>query len=191
VNGASFRVDQGIAPGSFASAFGSFSQTPDQVMVNGVAGQVVGGSTSQVNFIVPASISPGAATISVRAGGMELANGQATVSAVGPGIFVIEGTNPSQPGAVENQDYSVNSNSNPAAQESVVQIYATGYGQLSGSPQIFFADTPAQIQFSGGIAQYPGLWQINAVAPSTVSGQVPIFIIAGNLTSNAVTISIH
>lgn len=191
VNGASFRVDQGIAPGSFASAFGSFSQTPDEVMVNGVAGQIVAGSTSQVNFIVPASTSPGNATISVLAAGMQLAQGQASISAVGPGIFVLAGDNPSQPGAVENQDYSVNSNSNPAAQGSVVQIFATGDGQLSGSPQVFFADTPAQILYSGETAQYPGLWQINAVAPATLSGQVPVFIIGGNLTSNAVTISIQ
>ena len=191
VNGASFRVDQGIAPGSFASAFGSFSQTPDEVTVNGVAGQIVAGSASQVNFIVPAATSPGNATISVLAAGMELAQGQASISAVGPGIFVLEGDNPSQPGAVENQDYSVNSNSNPAARGSVVQIFATGYGQLSGAPQVFFADTPAQILFSGETPQYPGLWQINAVAPPTLSGQVPVFIIGGNLTSNAVTISIQ
>jgi uncharacterized protein (TIGR03437 family) len=191
VNGASFRVDQGIAPGSFASAFGSFSKTPDRVTVNGIAGQFVGGSASQVNFIVPASISPGIATISVRAGGAELANGQAAITAAGPGIFVLQGANPAQPGAVENQDYSLNSNSNPAAQGSVVQIFATGDGQLSGSPRVFFADTPAQILFSGEIAQYPGLWQINAVVPPIVSGQVPVFIIAGNLTSNAVTISVE
>lgn len=191
VNGASFRIDQGIAPGSFASAFGSFSQTPDQVTVDGVAGQIVAGSTSQVNFIVPASTSPGTATISVRAGGVELANGQAAISTVGPGIFVLNGSDPSQPGAVENQDYSVNSSSNPATRGSVVQIFATGYGLLSGSPQVFFGDTSAQILFSGQSTQYPGLWQINAVAPSSLSGQVPVFIIAGNLTSNAVTISIQ
>jgi uncharacterized protein (TIGR03437 family) len=191
VNGASFRIDQGIAPGSFASAFGSFSQIPDQVTVNGVAGRFVAGSTAQVNFIVPPSISPGTATISVRGGGLELANGQTSISAVGPGIFVLNGAEPSQPGAVENQDYSVNSRSNPAAPGSVVQVFATGYGQLSGSPQVFFADRPAQILFSGETPQYPGLWQINAVAPASTSGQVPVFIIVGNLTSNAVTISIQ
>ena len=191
VNGASFRVDQGIAPGSFASAFGSFSQTADQVTVNGVVAQFVGGSTSQVNFIVPASIPPGTATVSVRAGGTELANGQVAITAVGPGIFVLEGADPSQPGAVENRDYSVNSNANPAAPGSIVQIFATGYGQLSSSPQVFFGDTPAEIQFSGRLAQYPGLWQIDAVVPPTLSGQVPVFIVAGNLASNAVTISVH
>jgi len=191
VNGASFRADQGLAPGSFASAFGAFSQTPDAVVVNGVAAQITGGSSSQVNFRVPASVSPGPATVSVRAGGAELANGQVDITAVGPGIFVLQAVNPSQPGAVENQDYSVNSGSNPAAPGSVVQIFATGYGQLSGPPQVFFGDTPAQVLFSGELPQYPGLWQINAVVPPSLSGQIPVFIIAGNLSSNAVTISVR
>jgi uncharacterized protein (TIGR03437 family) len=124
----------------------------------------------------------------VRAGATELANGQVTISAVGPGILVLQCADPSQPGAVENQDYSVNSAANPAAPGSVVQIFATGYGELSGPPQVFFADTPAQIQFSGPLSQYPGLWQINAVVPQSISGQAPVFIVGGNLTSNAVTI---
>jgi len=191
VNGASFRADQGLAPGSFASAFGAFSQTPDEVRVNGVPARVVGGNAWQVNFLVPASIPPGSATVSVCAGGTELANGQVAITAVSPGIFVWQAVDPSQPGAVENQDYSVNSRSNPAAPGSVVQIFATGCGQLSEPPQVFFGDTPAQVLFSGELAQYPGLWQINAVAPLSLSGQIPVFIIAGNLSSNAVTISVR
>ncbi len=191
VNGASFRADQGLAPGSFASAFGAFSQTPDAVVVNGVAAQITGGSSSQVNFRVPASVSPGPATVSVRAGGTELANGQVAITAAGPGIFVRQALDPSQPGVVENQDYSVNSSSNPAAAGSVVQIFATGYGQLSGPPEVFFGDTPAQVLFSGELPQYPGLWQIDAVVPPSLSGQIPVFIIAGNLSSNAVTVSLR
>jgi uncharacterized protein (TIGR03437 family) len=191
VNGASFRADQGVAPGSFASAFGAFSQTPDAVLVNGVAAQITGGFLSQVNFRVPASVPPGPATISVRAGGKELAKGQVNIAAIGPGIFVLEALDPSQPGVVENQDYSVNSASNPAAPGSVVQIFATGHGQLSGLPQVFFGDTPALVHFSGELPQYPGLWQINAVVPPSLSGQIPVFIIAGNLSSNAVTISVR
>lgn len=191
VNGASFRTDQGLAPGSFASAFGAFSQAPDEVRVNGVAARVMGGNTGQVNFLVPASITPGSTSVSVRAGGMELANGQVAITAVSPGIFVRQAVDPSQPGAVENQDYSVNSGSNPAAPGSVVQIFATGYGQLSEPPEVFFGDTPARVLFSGELPQYPGLWQINAMVPPSLSGQVPVFIIGGNLSSNAVTISVR
>jgi uncharacterized protein (TIGR03437 family) len=191
VNAASFRTDQGIAPGGIATAFGSFSQTPDQVQVNGVAGQMLGAVPSQAAFVIPSSTEPGSATISVRAGGIELASGQATISAVAPAIFVLSGTDPSQPGAVENQDYSVNSGVIPAVQGSIVQIYATGYGPAGASPQVFFEDAAAQVAYSAPLAQFPGLWLIDVVVPGNVSGEVPIFIAAGNAVSNAVTIFAH
>jgi uncharacterized protein (TIGR03437 family) len=189
VNAASFRVDQGIAPGSIAAAFGSFSQTPDQVLVNNVAGQLLGATSSQATFVIP-QVPAGAAMISVRAGDVELASGQATISPIAPAIFALSDTDPSQPGAVENQDYSVNSNAIPAAQGSVVQIYSTGYGPAGAAPQIFFADSPAQVAYSAPLA-YPGLWLIDAYVPGGVSGQVPMFIAAGNTVSNAVTIFVH
>ena len=186
VNGASFRPDQGMAPGSLASAFGTFSPVPDQVLVAGVAAQVVAANASQVNFIVPGSEAPGSVAVSVRAAGRELAAGEATLTATGPGIFVAQPGDPSQPGAVENQDYSLNTRSNPAAEGSVVQIYATGYGPGASQVQVFFADTPAQVIYSGVVG--PGLWQINAQVPGGASGQVPVSIIAGNISSNAVTV---
>ena len=175
-----------MAPGSLASAFGTFSPVPDQVLVAGVAAQVVAANASQVNFIVPDSVAPGSVAVSVRAAGRELAAGEATLTATGPGIFVAQPGDPSQPGAVENQDYSLNTRSNPAAEGSVVQIYATGYGPGASQVQVFFADTPAQVIYSGVVG--PGLWQINAQVPGGASGQVPVSIIAGNISSNAVTV---
>ena len=186
VNGASFRSDQGMAPGSIASAFGTFSPVPDQVLVAGVAAQIVAANASQVNFIVPDSVAPGSVTVSVRAAGQELAAGEATLTATGPGIFVSQPGDPAQPGAVENQDNSLNGSLNPATKGSVVQIYATGYGPGSSQVQVFFADTPAQVMYSGLVG--PGLWQINAQVPDGASGQVPVSIIAGNIASNAVTV---
>ena len=81
-----------------------------------------------MNFIVPETAARGTAAISIQAGGNEIADGTATISAAGPGIFVLQSANPQQPGAIENQDYSVNTTSNPAAAGTVAQIYATGYG---------------------------------------------------------------
>ena len=186
VNAASFRPDQGMAPGSLASAFGTFSTVPDQVLVAGVMAQIVATNASQVNFVMPGSVAPGRIAVSVRAAGQELAAGEATLTAAGPGIFVAQPGDPSQPGAVENQDDSPNSGSNPAARGSIVQIYATGYGPGSSQVQVFFADTPAQVMYSGLVG--PGLWQINAQVPDGASGQVPVSIIAGNISSNAVTV---
>ncbi|MBV8844025.1 MAG: hypothetical protein JO307_14550 [Bryobacterales bacterium] len=190
LNGASFRTEQGVAPGSFASGFGSFEQVPDQVLIASTSGHIASASVSQVNFIVPVSAPPGPTTISVRAAGVELATGQFMITASSPGLFILQPADPAQPGAVENQDYSVNSQSNPAPGGSVIQIFATGYGALdaSGSApvQAYIAELPAEVLFSGPIA--PGLWQINARVPASLSGQASLFLISGNAVSNAVTI---
>ena len=192
VNGASFRVEQGLAPGSFASVLGSFPARVDEVLVNDQAGMVVGASQSQVDFVVPASASPGPATISVRSGSSEVAKGQAMITATGPGIFVLPTTDPSQPGAVLNEDSSVNGPSTRAVAGSVLQIFATGHGPLDASQQaavqVFLQGAPATVLFSGPVAQFPGLWQINARVPDGVSGQVSLHLIAGNIASNAVTV---
>ncbi len=194
VNGASFRSDQGLAPGSFATVFGSYSQVPDQVMVAGIPGQVVSSATSQVNFLVPVTAPLGTADISVRANGNDLASGQATITAAGPGVFVLA-PDPSQPGAVENQDFSVNSGSNPAATGSVVLIYATGNGPLDSSGNapvsVFFGDLPAEVVASVPLTQYPGLWQINVIVPAGITGEVPVFAIAQNLASNGATLFVQ
>jgi uncharacterized protein (TIGR03437 family) len=157
-----------------------------------VTATIVSAAATQVNFLVPTTTAPGVTAISVRAAGVELASGQFTVSLAGPGIFVLDSTDPQQPGAIENQDFSVNSSSNRAMVGSVVQIFGTGYGPLDSTGgaavQVFFGDLPAQVLFSGPAPALPGLWQINAVVPAgTPSGQSPLFLIAGNLATNGVT----
>jgi uncharacterized protein (TIGR03437 family) len=189
VNGASYRTDQGIAPGSIAIAFGAFSNVPDGVLVSGIASQVLAASTAQVNFIVPETVPLGTAAISVRAAGSEIASGTLTVSAAGPGIFVLQPADPQQPGAIEDQDSGVNDASHPAAPGTATQIYATGFGGDGVPVQIFFGDTPAQVLYSGSAG--PGLWQINAVVPNGLSGRTPVFLISGGLASNAVTMAVH
>jgi uncharacterized protein (TIGR03437 family) len=192
VNGASFHVEQGVAPASFASVFGSFSAGADSILVNGQSGRVISAGPSQVNFVVPSSVSPGRATISVRSGNSEIASGQASITAAGPGLFVAQGTDPSQPGAILNQDSSLNSATNRAAKNSVLQIFATGYGPLDSSGraavQVFAGGLPAEIQFSRPIPQFIGLWQVNARLPDGVSEQVPLFLVAENIASNGVTV---
>jgi uncharacterized protein (TIGR03437 family) len=191
VNGASLHFEQGLAPGSLASVLGSFPAGVDGVQVNGQDGQVLAATESQVDFVIPAAVSPGPATISVRSGSSEVAAGQATITAAGPGIFVQQTTDPSQPGMVFNEDSNVNGSSARAAAGSVLQISATGYGPLDSSQtadvQVFLGGVPATV-LSSGPGQLPGLWQIDARVPDGLSGQVPLFIIAGNIASNGVTV---
>jgi uncharacterized protein (TIGR03437 family) len=104
-------------------------------------------------------------------------------------------SDPSQPGAILNQDSSVNSATNRSPKSSILQIYATGYAPLgsnnAAAVQVYIAGTPATVQYSGPAPGYPGLWQINAVLPAGVTGQVPLYIATQNIASNAVTIWIQ
>ncbi|HTP33631.1 MAG TPA: hypothetical protein VMJ75_15740, partial [Candidatus Acidoferrales bacterium] len=195
VNGASFRAAQGLAPGSFAVVFGNFGQPPDGVLVAGTAARIVSATATQVNVVVPPFTPPGNASISVRAGGQEVAAGQAAITLAGPGLFVMT-ADPWQPGAIENQDSSLNSASNPAAVGSIISIYATGAGSPDGSGNapvsVFFGDYPAEVLASVPLAQYPGLWQINARVPALpIMGRIPVFAIAGHLASNAATMTVR
>lgn len=192
VNAATFRPEQGIAPGSLATAFGSFAATPDGIQVNGKSASVVAAGPSQVDFVVPAGVASGPAAISARAAGAEIARGQATVTATSPGIFVLQPADPSQPGAVLNQASGINSQATPAEKGSTIQIFATGIGTLDsngqGSVQVVIGETPAAVLNIAPSPQLPGLWQIDARVPDNVSGQAALFLVAGNTVSNGVTV---
>jgi uncharacterized protein (TIGR03437 family) len=185
VNAASLHAEQGLAPGSLAAALGSFPDNVDTVTVNGQAGQVVSASASQVDFVVPASATPGPAVISLQANGSEVASGQVTITAAGPGIFVSQPADPAQPGAVLNEDSSANSALSPAASGSSVQIQATGYASTT---QAFIGGVPAELTTSMPDVDLPGRWRVNIRIPDGVQGQVPLFVIAGGVASNGVTL---
>jgi uncharacterized protein (TIGR03437 family) len=146
---------------------------------------MVAASSSQVDFVVPMGTEPGPATISARAGAAEVLRGQATITAASPGVFVLQPGDPSQPGAVLNQDSSVNSQANPAERGSMVQIFATG---IATPVQVMIGETPATVVSSTPAPQLACLWQINARIPEDAAGQSVLFLIAGNSVSNGVTI---
>jgi len=197
VNSASFRRETGIAPGSFASAFGAIPSGTLQATVAGRAATIVAAAPAQINFLVPAGTPPGPATFEVWQGGQVAAAGRFQVTTAGPGIFVMNAALGSQPGAVLNQDFSLNSRDAGAARGSVVQIYGTGYGPLNGSGQaeaeVWIAERPAAVLYSGPAPGYPGLWQINARVPDAadVVGQVPVCLKALGLVSNGVTVFVR
>jgi len=135
---------------------------------------------------MPNSAPLGPATVGVRAGAKEIASGTVTISRSGPGIFVTQPADPSQPGAILNQDGTLNGQANPAVSGSIVQIFATGYG---GQPvQVYFAEQPAEVIFSGPHSQFAGLWQVNARIPAGLTGQVSGVFFSDTLPSNGVTV---
>jgi uncharacterized protein (TIGR03437 family) len=147
--------------------------------------------------------------------------GQATVypltlAATAPGLFTGNSSG-GGPGAILNQDNSVNGPGNAAAKGSIVQVFLTGEGQtnppgVTGAittatlppPQV----TPAPLQsiqvwINGQPAFYvyageapgvvAGVMQLNVQIPAiAAAGNVPITVsIGGNMSQNGVTVSVE
>jgi uncharacterized protein (TIGR03437 family) len=111
---------------------------------------------------------------------------------------------------VQNQDYTLNQPSNPAAPGSVINAYSMGSGPLNGtvadgyvspsSPLLqstssysaTIGSAPAQIQFAGLSPGFVGLAQANIVIPAgTVSGTYPLTITIDGQASNSRNVSVE
>ena len=132
-----------------------------------------------------------------------------------PGIFT-QTSSGVGPGAILNQDYTLNGPANPAARGSTVTIFMTGEGQTSPSGvdgwvtvtssvgpitpgpvlpvSATLADQPAFVQFAGeapGIVS--GVLQVNLQIPANApTGNLAIVVSIGNIKSQAgVTVSVQ
>jgi uncharacterized protein (TIGR03437 family) len=111
-----------------------------------------------------------------------------------------------------NQDNSANSVSNPAAVGSVLQIFATGFGQTNpggvdgliagATPSIPVASVSATIGGLNAPVQYvgssnglvAGVTQVNVLIPSGVvpGNAVPVVLtVGGNASSAGITVAVH
>lgn len=220
VNGASSRAGQPVAAGSWATAYGAFANVSQAVATVTPIPQTLGGvtvsvgdvpapvyfvSATQVNFLVPGSVSAGVKTVEVKTAGGSL-TGMVRVMSAAPGIFANNGN-----GAVLNQDYSVNGEGNRASRGQVVQIFATGPGALTravadgaaapaeplaltvSTPEVYIGGVAAQVLFSGMAPGFAGVWQINAVVPDRnfVSGRVPMQVFMDGVDSNEVNLFVQ
>ena len=190
-----------VAPGSIASAFGSFLLTstaastalPAPTNLLGLSLQL--GSTppaplffasmGQVNLQIPWELTGQSQTTVVAA-----LNGQASAAQTvnlapyAPGIFATSGEGTGQ-GAIVDAGYRLVDSTNPAtAGSSVVQIYCTGLGPVSNqlatgapSPSISFAETTATPTVMIGGA--PATVMFSGLAPGfvgeyQVNAEVPV-----------------
>jgi uncharacterized protein (TIGR03437 family) len=108
------------------------------------------------------------------------------MSAALPGFFAQAGNGIGAAAAL-NQDNTLNSQTNPAVQGSVIQLFGTGQGFIpggppDGSPSTGLLQTPqvpelimgtgfvpaANIQYSGLAPTLVGVWQVNVLIPDSV-----------------------
>lgn len=214
VNAATFGGGVPVAPSSLVSLFGSFpgsvtagaSTFPlprrlgeTEVLVGGAPAPLLYVSPTQINFQVPRQPQVGQSVVEVRVGGQRVARGSVTVIPIAPGIF-----------AAVNENGRLNSASSPARRGQVLQIFATGQGDVNpvvadgvaaplqplsvtpSLPDVFVGNRRALVQFSGLAPTLAGVWQINAFIPqdAPVGPAVPLFIIQG-LRSNTLSVAIE
>jgi len=168
-------------------------------------------SSTQINAIVPYELAGNKGPfVEVTFAGQTSNEPSLQLATSAPGLFTINGSG-SGPGAILNQNYSVNTQTNPAAVGSVVQIYMTGEGltnpaQATGSvttvnasgigpvtpaPQlavsVLIGGQPAQLQFAGEAPNFvAGVLQVNAYIPATASaGANSITVQVGKVISQS------
>jgi uncharacterized protein (TIGR03437 family) len=171
-------------------------------------------SLNQINAIVPYEVAGlQSVPVVVTTSGTASTAFTVNVAATDPALFAL-GQNGSGPGAILNQNGSVNEASNAAAPGSVIVIYATGEGVTnpasatgsvtpstgtsfpvpSAKVTVMIAGVQAQIQYAG---EAPGLiagvLQVNAVVPAgTAAGNQPIVLTVGGVSSSsAVTVAVQ
>ncbi|HLI82468.1 MAG TPA: hypothetical protein VKV17_01050 [Bryobacteraceae bacterium] len=170
-----------------------------QVQFDGVPAPILYAQAGQVNAQVPYGVAPGGSTNMVV-----FYNGQQAGALTLP----VAGTAPALFPVVVNQDGSLNSQSNPAPQNSIVTLYGTGEGltnwvnvpglpaptsppfpQPQAAVSLTMAGLPAQILFAGSAPGLVGTIQVNARTPGGFlpSGQVPLVLTVGGVPSPPIT----
>jgi uncharacterized protein (TIGR03437 family) len=203
VNAASF-LNGPVAPGEIVAVFGA-SLGPEalvgaqldefgrlehlleqtRVWFDGWPAPLFAARSDQVNAQVPYGVEGRTSTVMQVQVGDALSNPvRLDVAVSTPGLFALASGR--GPGAVLNENLSLNSATNPATGGSVVALFATGQGQIDPpgvdgqlstipypTPQlpvsILIGGMAAEIQFAGMAPGFAGLLQVNAVVPQNVS----------------------
>ncbi len=223
-NAANYATDA-VSPGEIVTLFGSnlgpasivtlqlndkgavtTTLAETQVLFDGVAAPMIYTAAGQVSAVVPYGVAgKGSTKVQVQYQGAVSNTQTVTVQAATPGIFTLDASG-SGPGAILNQDNTVNTSSNPAARGSIIAIYLTGGGvttpasvdgsvapapppQLVQTPVVTIGGVNAVVKFAGASpGSVTGLTQINVEVPAgaATSLALPVVIKIGNFSSTGV-----
>jgi uncharacterized protein (TIGR03437 family) len=162
-NAADFHAGP-VAPGSLAAIIGkNLSGQNVAVTFDGVAADLLYVGATQINLRVPAALSGKTSSqMVVTADGASSAPTTVQLAAIAPALF--------SPGVL-NQDNTVNGTANPAAPESVIQIFGTGLPDSGGTVVVQIQNQSNLVPLYAGAAPgLPGIEQVNVAIPA---GLVP------------------
>jgi uncharacterized protein (TIGR03437 family) len=188
-----------------------------QVLFDGVPAPMIYTLKGQVSAVVPYAVA-GKTSTQVQVLYQDPASNAPAVSntmtmpvhAATPAIFSLDASGVG-PGAILNQDTSINSTGNPAARLSVISLYCTGGGvttpasadgEVIGLPLRYLAQTAvvsiggldAPVKYAGAApSSVAGLTQINVEVPAGLSPALalPVIVKIGDFTSTgSVTVAV-
>ena len=208
-----------IAPGEIISLIGpgkailpeSIPAEELVVRVNGISAPVLYVGDHQINAVVPFGVeSSPSATVEIQWKNRVIASVATNVEAVQPGIFTPDSSG-TGPGAILNQDYTMNSFTNPSDRGSIIMVFATGLGQtsptgvdgqltterqpLKTSVTAMIGDKPAELLYAGSApGLIAGMAQVNVrIPPDAVPSLTTSLVLrAGDATTqDGVTVAIR
>jgi uncharacterized protein (TIGR03437 family) len=203
VNGASYNPSAPIAPGSFASIFGTnlCSQTAQgtwvgpgklpltlggcSLQINGAGAMMQYVSPGQINFVMPMGVAAGQATYVVNNGSATQA-GALTVAPAGPGVFTALGSGMGMGAMLLGTNFTmVPFSPTTNGQPTPVSIFLTGL-DLSTPPQVSLGGMPMNVTWFGNAPGYVGLQQINVTVPAGAAGagRAPVLVTSAGVNSN-------
>jgi len=230
VNAASYAAG-GVAPGQIIVIFGqnlgpatlaTLELTGDGLAVSpqlqqtralfdGIPAPLLYTSAGQLSAVVPYGIAGrGVVNLQTEYRGVRSGAVALNVLEAQPGLFTRDASG-AGPGAILNQDGSVNSADRPAAAGSVIVLFGTGEGLtdpvpadgavITGAPlprpalpvNVTIDGQPAELLYAGAAPSLvAGVLQLNVRLPAGVTGPtVPIRVTIGAAASNTVTVSVR
>jgi len=179
------------------------------LLVNGIPAPLLYESPSQINAQMPYEVTLGDAELTLEINGEKVATAPLQIAPVSPGLFRQQGTFHA---AALNEDYSVNSASNPARPGHAIMVYLTGQGALdhsiadgapAGASPLSLTQAPtsaaiagesATVLFSGMAPGLVGVAQVNILLPSfpptLPQGDYPLNLTVGGAPANVGYVSI-
>ena len=199
-----------LAPGSLVSMFG-LNLNGATVRFSSYSAPIIYSSSTQLNLQVPWELQgQSTAPVTVTVDSVTSAPQSVAIGAADPGIFSLGAPQGGQ-GAIVNLAGIVVDASSPAHAGDYLQIYATGLGAVSNTPQtgseavasplsslignptVTIGGVQAPVSFAGLTPGFIGLYQVNVQVPQGVAtgDAIPVVLSTGATVSNGVTISVR
>jgi uncharacterized protein (TIGR03118 family) len=162
------------------------------VTINGTGVPVSFVSSTQVNFLTPATLTTGTAQIQTTNNGLTSAALTVNVEPLAPAFFTI-GTNAASGNAYVAAEHATGAligpttitNATPVEPGESITLFATGFGPTGGSgealavtPSILIDGNDANVTFAGMVG--PGLYQINIQVPPNVSRGQDVLVVGAS-----------